>query len=187
MKAVYEALNGSEVAKLIVRQTADMVSHIPGFNSRLTTFPKLKVTVTIQVESWERDTIERNELMEFAERAVEEGLEPLAPITDVQQLQSVIDETEHPPDQLREAIGAPGVQPRRLENGQIVDAHPLPLKENLSNIIPEGAESPLGQHGGRVIQQPPFSDRAKQGATEIAPKLKGDGVSHFRVRDPQSR
>jgi hypothetical protein len=183
MKAVYEALTGTEVAKLIVRQTANLVSGIPGLNSRLVTFPKIKATVTIRIEAFERESIERNELMEFTEKAIAEGLEALSPVIHTEEHESVVDETEHPPDQIREAIDLPTMQPQRLENGQIVDGNPGPVEDNLSNIVgPENENSPLGPHRGRVIEQPPLVDREQK---EVGPKLKGDAAATtFRVRKP---
>ena len=185
-QSVYEALSGSECAKLAVRAFANMVAGIPGFNSRLVTFPKLKLTVSIQVEAWERETVERNELLEFTEKAIADGIEHVSMDTHIENFSQVIDETEHPPNELREAIGLPTVHPRRTEQGGIVDAVSLPAGENLSNIVSAEVESPLGPHGGRVIEQAPMTDRAKTGTlTEPTPKLKGDnGVTHFRIRNP---
>jgi hypothetical protein len=184
VKAVYESLTGSEVSKLVVRATADLVKRIPRFNSRLVTFPKLKLTVTVRVEAWERDSIEKSDLMEFTERVIEDGIERVSMHSHVDEFQTVIDEDQHPPDEIREAIGVEGIQPRRLDNGQIVDANPLPAGENLSNIVKEGDESPLGRHGGRVIEQAPMTDRAKAGTLKEAQPLKGEGQAHFRIRNP---
>jgi hypothetical protein len=179
----YEALTGSECAKLAVRGMANLVQSIQGFNSRLITFPKLKMTISITVESWERETIEKSELLEFTERMFEDNPELLAQQTHTEGFQSVIDEAENPPDKLREMIGSPSVHPVRQANGEMRFPNPLPASEDdLSTVVTAGEDSPIGPHGGRVIQQEPLSDRGMPRSNE---KLRADpGVSHFKVRRP---
>ena len=157
---------------------------IPGMNSRLTTFPMARVTISVKIECFDRQPAEAVDTDELIERMVAEQI-AAGENTELVSLgetthTAVIDEGESSTDEIRREVGLPVTRPTLLDSGQIVDkaveADPLPAKENLSNI------KPFGLNVGRVIDQ---ESVGLGGASPVREKLKGDAsATHFRVRNP---
>ncbi len=184
MQRTYTALTGVELATAIAKKATNLALSIPGLNSRLTTFPMARVTISVKLECFDRQPAEAVDTDELIERMVAEQM-AAGENTELVSLgqtthTAVIDEGETSTDEIRRSADLPVTRPELLPSGQIVDKviepDPLPAKDNLTNI------QDFGLTRGRVIDQ---SSVGLDGASPIREKLKGDAsATHFRVRQP---
>lgn len=194
VRKTYEALNGIELAAAIAKSTTRLALTIPGLNSRLTTFPRVQVEITIRVKAYDRAESMVTDMDEFIERLVEEGIDPVGaePARD-ETYRVQIDETTSSADAIRRDSDLVVTKPVPLPDGRIVEvpeeANPLPAGDNLDNIVQFGAPgmpapgTDTAYSGkGRVIDLA-NSGRLDVSQDTIRPKLKGDpAATHFRVR-----
>jgi hypothetical protein len=196
MQRTYTALNGQEAATAIAKKATQLALSIPGMNSRLTTFPRLKVTITVRVEAYGREPVEVTDMDDLIEKLVDEGMEP-AYEAGISDYEAMIDEDIESADAIRRGSGQqtfkPGLDDR---TGKIVDvpAEPLPAGENLSNVQqfgkPGGAVLADGTHysgRGRVIENETvgLTSTGDVGSNPITQKLTGgSAATSFRIRRP---
>ena len=196
IQRTYLALTGEEALRALLQLTQRLAKDIPGFNSRLVTFPRLKIAVTLRIESFDREPREVSDIDDLIEKLVLEGVDPAFEGETVE-YQGSIDEEGQSPDALRRAAGLQTTKPTINEiTRQITDApaDPLPAGENLDNVQqfgkPGGATLADGTHysgRGRVMELETvgLTPGGDVGSNPIREKLKGDGNStHFRVRKP---
>lgn len=196
MQRVYTALNGIEAATAIAKLATNLALSIPGMNSRLATFPRIKATVTVRIEAYDRQPVEVSDMDDLIERMVLEGTEE-AYETEVAEFSATLDEDTQAPDAIRKGAGLQVTKPTLNEvTHQITDApaDPLPAGDFLGNVVqfgkPGGATLADGTHysgRGRVMENETvgLTSNGDVGGNPIGPKLKGDpNSSHFRVRRP---
>ena len=194
----YQALTGVEVATAIAKKATSLALSIPGLNSRMVTFPRVKVTISVRIEAFDRQPMEVSDMDDLIEQLVADGVEQ-AYEGETGEFQAVIDEDSQAADTIRRKSGLIVTKPTLNETtGQITDspADPLPAGENLGNVTqfgkPGGATLADGTHysgRGRVIEQETvgLTPSGDVGSNPIREKLKGPAVSggnHFRVRRP---
>jgi hypothetical protein len=195
----YMALTGIEVATAGAKLATNLMLSIPGMNSRLTTFPRVKLTVTVRIEAFDREPVEVTDMNDLIERLVLEGAEQ-AYEGETAEYSATLDEETQSADSIRKGAGLVVTKPTLNEiTRQITDApaDPLPAGENLGNVQqfgkPGGATLADGTHysgRGRVIENETvgLTSTGDVGANPIREKLKGSPDStHFRVRTPGGR
>jgi hypothetical protein len=168
-------------------------------SSRLTTFPRIKATVTVRIEAYDREPVEVTDMDDLIERMVLEGSAP-AYEGETREYSATLDEDEQAADAIRKGAGLVVTKPTLNElTRQITDApaEPLPAGENLGNVVQFGkpggailADGTQYSGRGRVIEQETvgLTSSGDVGSNPIREKLKGDGnASHFRVRPPGGR
>jgi hypothetical protein len=193
------ALTGKEAAAAIAKLAVDLALSIPGFNSRLTTFPRLRGTVTVTVEAYDREPVSASSLYDLIDQRVASGEEE-AFEGEVTEYSATLDEDTQPADAIRKRTGLTVTKPTlNTQTGQITDApaDPLPAGENLDNVQqfgkPGGATLADGTHysgRGRVMELETvgLTSSGDVGSNPIREKLKGDGnATHFKVRRPGER
>ena len=62
IQRTYQALTGIEVATAGAKLATNLMLSIPGMNSRLTTFPRVKLTVTVRIEAYDRHPVELTDM-----------------------------------------------------------------------------------------------------------------------------
>jgi len=185
----YSPLTGADVATAIAKKATALALSIPGLNSRLVTFPRVKVTITVRVEAFDRGPAEITSMDDLIDKLVAEGTEEAFPAESAE-FEAIIDETAESPDKIRLGAGIAITRPKLIEGtNQIVDeAVPLPAGENLDNIVQFGmlgaelADGTTYSGRGRVIENETVG---LSGASPVGPKFKGPEQRHFRIREPQ--
>ncbi len=188
MVRTYSALTGADVTTAIAKKATALALSIPGLNSRLVTFPRVKVTITVRVEAFERQPAEVTDMDDLIDQLVADGTQEAYP-AESGEFEAVIDESRESPDRIRAGAGIPVTRPKLIEGtNQIVDQpDPLPAGENLDNIVQFGmpgaalADGTTYSGKGRVIEQETVG---LSGASPVGPKLKGPEQRHFRIRQP---
>ncbi len=193
----YNALTGVELLTALAKSVTQLAMTIPGLNSRLVTFPKVEVEVTIRLRAYDRSEVTVESMDTFIDRLVAEGIDQVSDDPARDEIYSVkIDETSTSADAIRRGAGIAVTRPVPLTDGRIVEvadetANPLPAGENLDNIVQFGAPgAPVpgtdtpGSGRGRVIDLQ-NTGNINVPSEVIRPKLKGDSqASHFRIRQP---
>src|SRR5690349_5269965 len=118
MKATYQSLNGIEAGKAILKRFGEVLLNVPGFKSRLVTFPRIVVEATVRIQCYEREETEVTSLDEFAEALYDQGLEQIQmqPSFD-QTFKFGIDETKESADSIRRSTELPVMRPTQTEDG----------------------------------------------------------------------
>lgn len=198
MQRTYNALNGEEALRALLQLAQRLAKDIPGFNSRLVTFPRLKISLTVRIEAFDREPREVSDVDDLIEKLVLEGVEPSFK-GDTAEYEAEIDEGSQSADSIRKHAGLQVTKPTLNEvTKQITDApDPLPAGENLDNVTqfgkPGGATLADGTHysgRGRVMELETvgLTPGGDVGSNPIREKLKGDPNStHFKVRRPREQ